>query len=348
MMNKPAIPGLYRVKSPSPRHISLESRLLVDSTPGGYFISSNAMSGRGDSSTLDGDKTATAARDSDADYEKQESPSHRHDPHHYHPRPDQDVESGLHMSGAETDEDEDEDEDWDCQDPNEKDHHDGHRPCALETRPTWSRTRSRRDSRGSASGLSLNHTISRRETVLSRLRSRAVPQFTHPLTNQRTTPADLVDFDGLDDPYRPLNWTTHKKITTTLLYGLVTMSATWASSAYSAGTSQIAEQFQVGTEVATLGTTVFLLGFGLGPLLWAPLSEVYGRRIAVLTPMFVAICFSFATATAKDLQTIMITRFFGAFFAAAPVTNTGGVLGDVRPCPVPVTFLPASFRLDDG
>lgn len=126
-----------------------------------------------------------------------------------------------------------------------------------------------------------------------------------------------------------MNWATKKKVTTTLLYGLVTMSATWASSAYSAATAQVADEFHVSSQVATLGTTIFLLGFGLGPLLWAPLSEVFGRRAAVLSPMFVAICFSFGTATAKDVQTIMITRFFGAFFASAPVTNTGGVLGDL-------------------
>ncbi|KAH8681639.1 major facilitator superfamily domain-containing protein, partial [Xylariales sp. PMI_506] len=139
----------------------------------------------------------------------------------------------------------------------------------------------------------------------------------------------LVDFEGPDDPYHPQNWPLHKKFVTTMLYGLVTMTATWASSSYSAGTSLIAEDFHVGTQVATLGTSLFLLGFGLGPLLWAPLSEVYGRRIAVLCPMFISICFSFATATSKDLQSIMITRFFGAFFASAPVTNTGGVLGDL-------------------
>lgn len=81
--------------------------------------------------------------------------------------------------------------------------------------------------------------------------------------------------------------------------------------------------------VCILGTTLFLFGFGLGPLLWAPLSEVYGRKVAVLTPMFVAVCFSFASAVARDFQTLMITRFFGAFFASAPVTNTGGVLGDL-------------------
>jgi MFS family permease len=107
------------------------------------------------------------------------------------------------------------------------------------------------------------------------------------------------------------------------------MSASWASSSYSAGTSQIAHEFHVGTQVAVLGTTLFLFGFGLGPLLWAPLSEVYGRKAAVLGPMFVAACFSFGSATAKDFQTLMLTRFFGAFFASAPVTNTGGVLGDL-------------------
>lgn len=172
-------------------------------------------------------------------------------------------------------------------------------------------------------------TMSRRESIISRIRSRAVPEFTHPLAHQRTGPELLVDFDGADDPYRPLNWPTRKKIATTTAYGFVTMSATWASSSYSAGTAQVASEFHVGTQVATLGTTLFLLGFGTGPLLWAPLSEVYGRRSAVLVPMFVAICFSFGSATAKDFQTLMITRFFGAFFASAPVTNTGGVLGDL-------------------
>ncbi|KAL6366186.1 hypothetical protein LRP88_00283 [Fusarium phalaenopsidis] len=182
---------------------------------------------------------------------------------------------------------------------------------------------------GNTTGLGLTRTISRRESILSRIRSRPVPQFTHPLSHIKTTEDQLVDFDGPDDPYRPMNWPTKKKVLTTLLYGLVTMSATWASSSYSAGTAQVAEHFHVSKQVSTLGTTIFLLGFGIGPLLWAPLSEVYGRRLAVLIPMFIAISFSFGSATAKDFQTLMLTRFFGAFFASAPVTNTGGVLGDL-------------------
>ncbi|KAF1961769.1 MFS general substrate transporter [Byssothecium circinans] len=216
---------------------------------------------------------------------------------------------------------------------NDKEELDGHRPSTRDIRASISRSRSRQQQQdGTSTGLvrPLSRTLTRRETVLSRIRTRpTVPPFSHPLAHIPTTADVLVDFDGPDDPYRPHNWPTKKKFITTLLYGLCTMTATWASSAYSAGTRQIAEEFNVGTQTSTLGTTLFLFGFGIGPLLWAPLSEVYGRRLAVLVPLFVAVCFSFGSAAAKDFQTLMLTRFFGAFFASAPVTNTGGVLGDL-------------------
>jgi len=49
----------------------------------------------------------------------------------------------------------------------------------------------------------------------------------------------------------------------------------------------------------------------------------------VLAPYFIAACFAFGTASAKDIQTVLITRFFAGLFGSAPVTNTGGVLGDI-------------------
>ncbi|TAQ87243.1 hypothetical protein B7494_g4436 [Chlorociboria aeruginascens] len=99
-------------------------------------------------------------------------------------------------------------------------------------------------------------------------------RFSHPLSHVKTTEAEIVDFDGDSDPYRPVNWPFRKKLVTTLLYGLTTMGSTWASSIYSPAVDQISEQFHVGIEVSLLGLTFFLLGFGLGPLIWAPLSEV--------------------------------------------------------------------------
>lgn len=54
-----------------------------------------------------------------------------------------------------------------------------------------------------------------------------------------------------------------------------------------------------------------------GPLIWAPLSEEFGRRMSIIGPVFVFACFTVATAVAKDPQTIFITRFFGGLFASA-------------------------------
>ena len=167
-------------------------------------------------------------------------------------------------------------------------------------------------------------------TALSTIRSR-VPRrpFNHPLAHEKTQPDVLVDFEGPDDPYRPLNWLFKKKATTTILYGLTTMSATLASSIFSPTVRYVSAEFDVGEEVSTLGTAVFLFGLGLGPLLWAPLSELYGRKPAVLIPTFISGIFALGCGAGKDIQTVIITRFFQGLFGSAPVTNTGGVLGDI-------------------
>lgn len=49
-----------------------------------------------------------------------------------------------------------------------------------------------------------------------------------PLPSSNNDP-NIVDFDGPDDPYRPLNWPMRKKLITTALYSLTTMGSTWAS-----------------------------------------------------------------------------------------------------------------------
>lgn len=168
--------------------------------------------------------------------------------------------------------------------------------------------------------------------ALSTIRSRHPRQtqaFTHPLTHEKTAADVRVDFTGPDDPYRPINWPTRKKIMTTGLYGLTTMTATLASSIFSPTTEQISKEFHVGTEVATLGTALFLFGFGVGPLIWAPISEIYGRKPAVILPVFIAGLFAFGVGAGDNIQTVTICRFFQGFFGSAPVTNTGGVLGDL-------------------
>ncbi|KAE9962919.1 hypothetical protein BLS_009881 [Venturia inaequalis] len=171
----------------------------------------------------------------------------------------------------------------------------------------------------------------RTQSVLSVVRSR--PEdfggFTHPYAHEKTDKKYLVDFDGDDDPHRPFNWPMKKKVITTFLYALTAMGSTLASSIYSPGAESIREQFGVSDIVSRLGTALLLFGFATGPLIWAPLSELYGRKPTVLLPYTIAAIFSFACGAGDNIETILISRFFLGFFASAPVTNTGGVLGDL-------------------
>ena len=92
----------------------------------------------------------------------------------------------------------------------------------------------------------------------------------------------LVDFDGLNDPHNPQNWPFHKKVYITMLWAFTTCWITFASAIYSAGIIQISQEFQVSTEVANAGTSMLVFGFAVGPMLWAPMCEVYGRKWAAL------------------------------------------------------------------
>ncbi|KAK9471051.1 major facilitator superfamily domain-containing protein [Dipodascopsis tothii] len=139
----------------------------------------------------------------------------------------------------------------------------------------------------------------------------------------------LVDFEGSLDPFKPLNWSFKKKVLTTFLYALCTFGPQSASSIYGPVRTQISDQFDVSDEVSTLGISLFLIGVGFGPMFFAPVSELYGRKVGVLIPFFISGIFALGGATADNFQTIMIMRFFQGMFGGAPIANTGGVLGDI-------------------
>lgn len=88
------------------------------------------------------------------------------------------------------------------------------------------------------------------------------------------------------------------------------LAATFSSSVFSAAQPQLQIYFGIGDEVATLSTSLFVLGYAFGPILWAPMSELYGRRLPLIIASFAFGVFSIAVSVAKDIQTVMICRFF--------------------------------------
>ncbi|KAG4031973.1 hypothetical protein MFRU_008g03230 [Monilinia fructicola] len=139
----------------------------------------------------------------------------------------------------------------------------------------------------------------------------------------------VVEFDGPDDPLHAVNWPMKKKIITSILLGYTTFVSAFTSSIFSTATRKIAAQYHVSTEVGLLGLSFYVLGFAFGPILWAPLSELRGRRLPIVLSMFGFSIFQVAVAAGKDLQTILICRFWGGIFGAAPLAVVAAVFSDM-------------------
>ncbi|KAF2496201.1 major facilitator superfamily [Lophium mytilinum] len=139
----------------------------------------------------------------------------------------------------------------------------------------------------------------------------------------------VVEFDGVDDPLHAQNWPLKKKLFTAVILGYTTLTAAFGSSIFSAATRTVAGKFGVSTEVGVLGVSLYVLGFATGPIMWAPFSELKGRRLPLVLASFGFAVFSVAVAVAKDLQTVLICRFWSGFFGACPLTCVAAVFSDM-------------------
>ncbi|KAI5286267.1 hypothetical protein KEM54_006920 [Ascosphaera aggregata] len=167
---------------------------------------------------------------------------------------------------------------------------------------------------------------------LSREESRPLPPFGRGKPYPPPLPSSdeyVVEFDGPNDPLHPQNWGSMKKFFTAVMLCWTTINTSFSSSVFSAGEDVIGEYFGVSKEVTTLGVTLFVIGFATGPIIWAPFSELKGRKLPLIIGMLGFTCFQFGAATAKDLQTLTLCRFFSGFFGGSPFAIVGAVFSDI-------------------
>lgn len=122
-----------------------------------------------------------------------------------------------------------------------------------------------------------------------------------------------------------MNWSTGKKVFVTFQICLLTTSIYLGSSIYTPAIPSVSQSFGVSTVAATLGLTLFVLGYGLGPMLFSPMSEVpfIGRGPVYLATLAVFVAFQGATVRSNSFGMLMAFRFLTGFFGS-PVLATGG------------------------
>jgi MFS transporter, DHA1 family, multidrug resistance protein len=156
------------------------------------------------------------------------------------------------------------------------------------------------------------------------------------LSNTRVDPergrdADIVDWYGPDDPENPMNWGTWKKVWVTFEICLLTFSVYIGSAIYSAGIVDVSEVFGVSTVAATLGLTLFVVGYGVGPMFLSPLSELpqTGRAPIYIITLALFVILQVPTALATNFGMLLAFRFITGFIGSPPLATGGATIGDM-------------------
>ncbi|KAL7936127.1 MFS general substrate transporter [Trichoderma chlorosporum] len=136
-----------------------------------------------------------------------------------------------------------------------------------------------------------------------------------------------------EDPENPQNWTGPKKAFVLFQLCAYTMAVYGASSMYVPGEGDVMRVFHVGATPAALGLAVYVAGYGIGPLVFAPLSEIasVGRNWVYIPTFLLFVILSIPTAAVKNFAGLLVLRFLTGFFGSPCLANGGASVGDISP-----------------
>ncbi|KAK1811929.1 hypothetical protein LTR12_013716 [Friedmanniomyces endolithicus] len=153
-------------------------------------------------------------------------------------------------------------------------------------------------------------------------------------TAEEQVPVDpnIVDWSGPDDPENPMNFTATVKWGNIAVLSAMTFLTPLASSMFAPGVPELLKNFGTNNQaVATFVVSVYLLGFAAGPIVIAPLSELYGRLMIYHVCNVGFIVFTVACALATDMNMLIAFRFLAGAWGISAITNGGGTIADLMP-----------------
>ncbi|KAK5000281.1 hypothetical protein LTR28_013114, partial [Elasticomyces elasticus] len=154
-----------------------------------------------------------------------------------------------------------------------------------------------------------------------------------------TTPTELQDpfvvwWDepASSDPSNPMNWSTTLKFGNIGILSFLTLVTPLASSMFAPGVPEVMREFNTTSEtLATFVVSVYLMGFAFGPLVIAPMSELYGRLPVYHSCTLLFIILTVACALATNMNMLIGFRFLEGVFGACPITIGAGSIADMMP-----------------
>lgn len=141
----------------------------------------------------------------------------------------------------------------------------------------------------------------------------------------------LVDWYTTDDPENPQNWSNGKKLVVVIQIYIYTLAVYMGSAIYTPSIPYVVEQMGVSENVAALGLSMYVLGYGIGPLIFSPLSEipVIGRNPPYILTLGIFVIISIPTAVVNNFPALIVLRFLQGFFGSPCLATGGASIGDI-------------------
>ncbi|KAJ5356264.1 major facilitator superfamily domain-containing protein [Penicillium concentricum] len=153
----------------------------------------------------------------------------------------------------------------------------------------------------------------------------------------------LVDWYGNDDVENPQNWSGWRKGFVTFQICIYTLAVYMGSAIYTPSAPGVMEYFGVSEQVASLGLSLYVLAYGMGPLIFSPLSEIpaIGRNWPYIVTMIIFVVLCVPTALVDNIGGLLVLRFLQGFFGSPALATGAASLADIYP----LMFLPYALCL---
>ncbi|KAF4635492.1 hypothetical protein G7Y89_g2595 [Cudoniella acicularis] len=127
-----------------------------------------------------------------------------------------------------------------------------------------------------------------------------------------------------DNSSHPRAWSKWKK-----LANIAVVASMAPSSMFAPVIEKIADDLDATTREIIGFQTGFVIMLGIGPLVLAPLSETFGRKILYTTCFTIFTLLQIPTGLTLSLPVLIFLRTVAGFFGAVSVANGGGTISDM-------------------
>ncbi|KAI3320954.1 major facilitator superfamily domain-containing protein [Xylariaceae sp. AK1471] len=144
-----------------------------------------------------------------------------------------------------------------------------------------------------------------------------------------TARQEVIQFD-IGDVDNPVNWSTCRKTFIAMIGVLCTFNSVFNTSLPSGYIDVLSAHFNIqNSMLEVLPITVYQIGFLSGSLLFAPLSETYGRKMVVIGSSGFFCIFILGSVFSPSWSAYLGFRFLQGACASSAISVTGGLNADI-------------------